>query len=401
MIEELILGKDFNKHTNELSVKLTNLTGIHNGYKFHSGLNIDKKFNKMSNTLNCKYGFYFCYFSEFPEWITYKPYDIMKNLWYIDFPDDARIYIKRSVDGKVHTMRCDKFILRDRIDIWSDEHLLSYALNSFGYLLRYIDNPTQSQCLTAVKNHGMSIKYIHRSMQSHHLCIEAVTNDGYALEHCYFTNDKIFMTAIMSKPFVINVINKPSIELKMAAVTKNGMALSCINKQTSAMCIAAVKQNGFALKHVKIQTNQICLAAVKQNGLALCHVIPIFKNMDICMNAVNNNPFSITECPMKTCYLWELALQRDGGVFRYFDQAQLVINSKTKTKNQLKTKLRNTVKKLEKLAIKMSPMNIRFVERPDFLTAVKAVKKNTDAWDLINDKILKSMLVFYKKTPKR
>jgi hypothetical protein len=61
-------------------------------------------------------------------------------------------------------------------------------------------------------------------------------------------------------------------EKDIEAVEQNGYAIEYVKEQTEAICMAAVKQNGNALYNVKEQTEAICIAAVKQNGYALQYV---------------------------------------------------------------------------------------------------------------------------------
>jgi hypothetical protein len=58
----------------------------------------------------------------------------------------------------------------------------------------------------------------------------------------------------------------------LEAVKQNGHALQYVKKQTPELCLEAVKQNGFALQYVKEQTPEICLEAVRQNERALYYV---------------------------------------------------------------------------------------------------------------------------------
>jgi hypothetical protein len=58
----------------------------------------------------------------------------------------------------------------------------------------------------------------------------------------------------------------------LEAVKQNGYALQYVAKQTDEICLEAVKQDGYALCYVARQTDEICLEAVKQNGYALCFV---------------------------------------------------------------------------------------------------------------------------------
>ena len=69
----------------------------------------------------------------------------------------------------------------------------------------------------------------------------------------------------------------------LEAVKQNGYALQFVKDQTEEICLVAVKQNGNVLRYVKDQTPEICLAAVKQNGWALEYVkdLSMLENIDL------------------------------------------------------------------------------------------------------------------------
>ena len=58
----------------------------------------------------------------------------------------------------------------------------------------------------------------------------------------------------------------------LEAVKQDGHALQFVKEQTPEICLEAVKQNGLALQYVIEQTPEICLEAVRQDGLALKYV---------------------------------------------------------------------------------------------------------------------------------
>lgn len=58
----------------------------------------------------------------------------------------------------------------------------------------------------------------------------------------------------------------------LEAVKQDGYALQYVKNQTPEICIEAVKQDGYALRFVNNQTPEICIEAVKQNGAALQYV---------------------------------------------------------------------------------------------------------------------------------
>ena len=51
----------------------------------------------------------------------------------------------------------------------------------------------------------------------------------------------------------------------LEAVKQDGYALQYVKEQSEAVCMEAVKQNGDALRYVKEQTEAICLEAMRQN----------------------------------------------------------------------------------------------------------------------------------------
>ena len=58
----------------------------------------------------------------------------------------------------------------------------------------------------------------------------------------------------------------------LEAVKQDGWALEYVRKQTPKICLEAVKENGWALQYVRKQTPEICLEAVKGNEYALRYV---------------------------------------------------------------------------------------------------------------------------------
>ena len=59
------------------------------------------------------------------------------------------------------------------------------------------------------------------------------------------------------------------VDKDLEAVKQDGYALQYVKEQTQEICIEAVKQDGYALQYVKEQTQEICIEAVKQDGYAL------------------------------------------------------------------------------------------------------------------------------------
>ena len=84
-----------------------------------------------------------------------------------------------------------------------------------------------------------------------------------------------------------NMSNNQTPEICMEAVKQNGRALQYVREQNKDICMEAMKQSGRALQYVNNQTPEICMEAVEQNGLALQYVRE--QNKDICMEAIKQN----------------------------------------------------------------------------------------------------------------
>ena len=74
----------------------------------------------------------------------------------------------------------------------------------------------------------------------------------------------------------------------LEAVKNDGNALQYVKEQTEAVCLEAVKRNGDALRYVKEQTEAVCLEAVKRNGYALQYVA-VIDILEICIKEVETN----------------------------------------------------------------------------------------------------------------
>jgi biotin operon repressor len=99
--------------------------------------------------------------------------------------------------------------------------------------------------------------------------IEAVKQDGYALQYVKEQTEAICLEAVKQNSYALRYVKDLTEDICLAAVKQDGYALAYVKDQTEAVCLEAVKQDGYALAYVKDQTEAICLEAVKQNGGAL------------------------------------------------------------------------------------------------------------------------------------
>ncbi|EQF29612.1 hypothetical protein QEW_4659 [Clostridioides difficile CD160] len=76
-------------------------------------------------------------------------------------------------------------------------------------------------------------------------------------------------------------VKEQTLEMCLEAVIQDGRALEYVKEQTPEICLAAVMQDGRALEYVKKQTIKICVEALKQNRHAIRYVKDKEKYLDI------------------------------------------------------------------------------------------------------------------------
>ena len=246
-------GADFNKYHKQNGTKFykflrNDLT--HFDFKYQLGLNTDTKPFNPTNECSAG-GLYFCQESDCQH--HYRHYGTKLAL--IEIPDDARVYVED------HKFKSDKIIIKEIIDFdkvddsfWiniimsKDEHDTISLYNMFA--VQYVKKQSDELCMFVIEQNGCMLRYIKEQFRTEKICIVAVKQNYYALEH---------------------VINQTD-EMCILAVQKHGNVLQFVKNQTDEICKLAVQENGYALCWVKNQTFELCELAVQQNNLALQYV---------------------------------------------------------------------------------------------------------------------------------
>jgi len=212
-------------------VKLTTKDCIHNGYQYKEGLNhLNGKFNNQN--MCCSGGLYFCSKDDFSKWMFYNN-NMMYYIWDVELCKDSKIV------NMGDQLKTDKFILKNKRIIWSDEELCKSVVKRNGLYLQYVKPEiiTEEMCILAVKRNGLSLQYVKPEIMTKEIAKSAVQKNGYALEYV--------------KPELIDY----------------------------EMCILAVKNYGLALEYVKpeFMTKEIFKFAIQQNKHILQYVDKKFK----------------------------------------------------------------------------------------------------------------------------
>jgi galactose-1-phosphate uridylyltransferase len=207
-------------------VKLTNKDCIHNDYQYKEGLNcLNGKFN--NEKICCSGGLYFCRYEDIGKWIYYNK-KLMHYIWDVELCKDSKIV---DMGSKLKT---DKFILKNKRIIWSNEEMCKLAVKRNGLYLQYVKPKVMNEeiCKLAVNKNGLSLQYVKPEVMNKEICKLAVNKNGCAL--CYV------------KPELINE------EICKLAVKNYGYALCYVKPEfmTKEIFKLAIQQNNYLLKFV-------------------------------------------------------------------------------------------------------------------------------------------------------
>lgn len=229
-IGKTLKGKEFIDLFPEISEKLAKLTNFkenHNGYKFGTGLNIDKK--KFDADKKCGNGIYFTDIDNMIRWMSYRRTKVIINFFniysLIDEHIDTMVFYRKvtlPLDCNIciesrDKFKADKIILGDRIriidlDLWKDEKI----------------------------------------------CLEFIEKQNTEIAMIYIRNysDKVKLALVKKNPFILNdLINrkhlKISEEIQLEAVKRNGFVIGYIKNPSEEVQLEALKQNPTSIKYIK------------------------------------------------------------------------------------------------------------------------------------------------------
>lgn len=158
-------------------------------------------------------------------------------------------------------------------------------------------------------------------MNQHNYEIEAVKEDGIALEYVKEQTPELCLIAVKQNGYALMSVKEQTPELCLAAVRQNGYALEYVKEQTPEICLAAVKQNGLALKYARFQTPEICLAAVTRNSYALEYAR--IQTPELCLEAVKTNGLALKHVKKQTLEEKNMNIDKDKLAELFELQAQL------------------------------------------------------------------------------
>ncbi len=284
----IVSGEDFNKHCkDEKFNKIINenySSNIDNKFFYKLGLNTD--IHKLTTDSCSKGGLYFSHNTNIHNFFGYGDLQVDVNI-----PNDTKLYIG---DGK---LKAQDIIISNPIShtgvvINKINNIISRDddedIEKNDELVELVKSLNKKELLYVILINCRILKICE---QTDELCMQAVKQNGYALEFVKNQTDELCMQAVKQNGCSLKYVKNQTDELCIEAVKQNGYSLIFVKNQTNEICMEAVKQYGWSLKYVKNQTDELCMEAVKQNGYSLIFV----KNQtyEICIEAVKQNRESI------------------------------------------------------------------------------------------------------------
>jgi hypothetical protein len=189
-----------------------------------------------------------------------------------------------------------RIIVSNKRCIWTDYDMCMWLVSKNGALLKHVRvEHTHELCLAAAKNCGQSIMFA--KVVNKDIWLAAVKQYGLSIK--WIPADKrdaeLYTEAVKERPLALEHVpeNLQTYDMCMDAVSKYGFTLSYVKiPMTKDLVMAAVCNFGTALRfgHGLID-NDIIMAAVTQQGLSLMYAP--FQTKEICMYAVKNNRHAI------------------------------------------------------------------------------------------------------------
>jgi hypothetical protein len=217
------------------------------------------------------------------------------------------------------------------------ENLCSIAVNRNSWDLEHVpdDCKTYEICLNAVQNTGRMLKYVLDKHKDYNMCHKAIV----------LSNKKDSST--------IKYVDKSMISeydynfLVIEAVSNDGDALEHVpkEKKTLVLCDIAVKSRKRAIRYVPLEVsnyNDLCKIAFTNNGLALKHVPIYIKSpgfKELYKIALTNNGLALEYVPFlqRTFELCEIAYNNNNNAIDFapdhikeqlYDQTQAILKEK-------------------------------------------------------------------------
>jgi hypothetical protein len=185
------------------------------------------------------------------------------------------------------------------------EELGMIALQDYPDGLEFIDNQTDSMCLTAVFQKGVVLRFVKN--QTDDISMAAVDNDPLALEYVINQTPEIVKKALDRNIKAFKFVKDKTPEIIEYACYADPDIISCINDYTSIqkyekIITDVLKKKGLALQHIpkNLQTKEMCENALENDVYAVEYMNQDFLTEDMAIKVVKKYGYLIRHIHNKT-----------------------------------------------------------------------------------------------------
>lgn len=229
----------------------------------------------------------------------------------------------RSVDGvenvnETENSKPDIVVgLNNLMTIDEIKVIMNMLININGTNIKFIKNPTEEQCLIAIRSDANCIKYIEKP--SKEMWILALTKDASTIKYfkddyfginnlfdilktalSYSTDSSIAMDVItiankrfcavgggyIHEPFKYNVLCRIAVDI-------DNNVFEIVNRPSEELCLSVIHGHPEFVKRIEHPSDEFCMKAIKKEPGVIRYIQQTY---EMCLMAVRQEPYLITRC---------------------------------------------------------------------------------------------------------
>lgn len=213
--------------------------------------------------------------------------------------------------------------------------LCECAVNQNPMALEFVDKDVmwgdeyRDICSTAVRRDPMALRFADKSGQSSDTIRGAILDEPMSIQYAWRQESDLCSYAADHNGYVLQFIRKQTPELCMMAVNRTPHALKFVKKQTREICRAAVEKDPTTQWYVKDKSilegldlsvpernDTDNMRKVRMNGYELGEIPESERTPEVCMIALEQNPYALKFVPDPTLDMYLLGLKEDYTILR-------------------------------------------------------------------------------------
>jgi hypothetical protein len=236
------------------------------------------------------------------------------------------------------------------------------------HLFVHVNNPTEEQCLEALRVSNGKIFPLLRS-PSDKVCLKAIADDSDNYKHIRNPSPALTLSALKSNINIFTLIHDPTEEMILYALSRNGTLLSYVKNQTAQMCVVAVTNNFEAYVYIRIPfTTEFIIELIT----AKPELFKIFgaSSTEQCMQLITKKPALISMVSNPTPDMYQLAVRLDGHLLHHVPYAMQTIDMVIDAINQYPDAYRSARSNLQVdrsvilAVLHKDPASIKWIQKP-------------------------------------